>query len=248
MGLTKVKDSISTISPTGRITIIIVTYNAAGYIQTCLNSIYNQQYAFIDIVVIDGQSTDGTVEILQRNSPRLYFWVSEKDTGIYDAMNKALNHLSGQWVYFLGADDTLLPAFSDMAIQLTNPRNIYYGNVLANGIKHSGLISAYYMAKGGIYHQAIIYPRSVFDKYLYNTKYKIAADYALNMHLYKDKNYVFTYIDIIICQYNHTGISSRVVDEAFEKDKTKLILSNFETSIRFRYLFRLIKAKFSGKN
>ena len=104
------------------------------------------------------------------------------------------------------------------------------------------------MAKGGIYHQAIIYPKSVFDIYIYNTKYKIAADYALNMKLYKDKNYKFVYLNIIICKYNHTGISSMLIDDAFEKDKTKLILSNFETGIVIRYLFRLFKAKFSKKS
>jgi len=234
---TRVKEPINNNHPTGRITVIIVTYNAAEYLQNCLDSIYAQRYNAIDIVVIDG-----------KNSSRLHFWVSEKDKGIYDAMNKALAHIAGQWVYFLGADDTLLPEFSGMALQLSNPNAIYYGNVLADGVKRSGLISPYYMAKGGIYHQAIIYPKSVFDRYNYNTKYKIAADYALNMQLYKDKNYKFIYLDIIISKYNHTGISSRVIDETFERDKTKLILSNFEMAIGFRYLFRLIKAKISHKN
>jgi glycosyltransferase involved in cell wall biosynthesis len=245
MAVTQVQDSISNGNPNARISLIIVTYNAVEYLQNCLNSIYEQQYPAIDIIVIDGKSTDGTIEILQTNTNRIHFWISEPDKGIYDAMNKALKHITGQWVYFLGADDTLLPAFSEMAMHLNNPDNIYYGNVLADGVKRSGLISPYYMAKAGIYHQAIIYPKSVFDKYTYNTKYRIAADYALNMQLYKNKDYKFTYVDIVIANYNHTGISSRIVDEAFEKDKTKLILSNFETKIGLRYLFRLFKARFS---
>lgn len=226
-----------------RVTVVIVTYNAAQYLQSCLNSIYAQQYPAIDIVVIDGKSSDGTAEILQKNTDKLHYWVSEKDKGIYDAMNKALPHITGQWVYFLGADDELLPEFSAMISELKDANAIYYGNVLADGVKRSGSISAYYMAKGGIYHQAIIYPKSVFDNYTYNTKYKIAADYALNMRLYKDKRYHFVYIDMIIAKYNHTGISSQVVDEAFEKDKTKLILGNFGFKIGARYLFRLLKAK-----
>jgi glycosyltransferase involved in cell wall biosynthesis len=247
MSVSKAEDSINKDAFPGRISIIIVTYNAVEYLQNCLNSIYAQQYPAIDIIVIDGSSTDGTVEVLQNNSSRIHFWVSEKDNGIYDAMNKALQHITGRWIYFLGADDILLPAFSDMVMQLKQPDTIYYGNVLADGIKRSGLISPYYMAKGGIYHQAIIYPKTVFNIYTYNTKYKIAADYALNMRLYKDENYKFIYIDMIIASYNHTGISSRIVDEVFEKDKTRLILSNFETKIGLRYLFRLFKAKFSKK-
>ena len=243
MAAIKANDTANT-HTSARITIIIVTYNAAGYIQSCLNSIYAQEYPAIDIVVIDGNSTDGTADILQQNTDKIYFWISEKDNGIYDAMNKALPHITGHWVYFLGADDELLPEFSQMAAELKDENAIYYGNVLADGVKRSGLISSYYMAKGGIYHQAIIYPASVFKRYTYNTKYKIAADYALNMRLYKDKQYKFIYVDIIIAKYNHTGISSQVVDEAFEKDKTKLILQNFELKIGLRYLFRLLKGLF----
>ncbi len=64
------------------------------------------------------------------------------------------------------------------------------------------------------------------------------------MRLYKDKRHKFIYVDIIIAKYNHTGISSQVIDEAFEKDKTKLILQNFELKIGLRYLFRLFKGMF----
>lgn len=243
MAAAQVNDLINNNVP-ARVSVIIVTYNAAVYLQSCLNSIYEQQYPAIDIIVIDGKSTDGTADILQQNSDKLHYWISEKDNGIYDAMNKALPHITGQWVYFLGADDELLPEFSVMINELKDTSAIYYGNVLANGVKRSGLISPYYMAKGGIYHQAIIYPKSVFDNYTYNTKYKIAADYALNMRLYKDKRYKFIYADIIIAKYNHTGISSQVADEAFEQDKTKLILQNFELKIGARYLFRLLKGLF----
>ena len=233
--------------PPGHVSIIIVTYNAAQYLQNCLNSIYAQEHQGIDIIIIDGKSTDGTVNILANNTSKIHFWLSEKDEGIYDAMNKALPKITGQWVYFLGADDELLPDFSNMVQQLTYDRTIYYGNVLVEGIKRSGMILPYYMAKGGIYHQAIIYPKAVFDNYKYNIKYRIAADYALNMQLYKDKRFKFTYVDLTIAKYNHTGLSSQVEDEAFEKDKTKLILENFETKIGLRYLFRQFKSMIRRK-
>src|SRR6202000_2997845 len=207
------KDNNMTINDAGanrpRVAIIIVTYNAADHIQKCLDSIYAQAYRSIDIIVIDGASTDGTVELLQKNAARLYYWLSEKDAGIYDAMNKALKYIKGQWVYFLGADDELLPGFSDMLYELIDPAAIYYANVLVNGQKRSGQLTDYYMAKGGIYHQAIIYPKSVFTDYAYNTRYKIAADYALNMQLYKNPHYHFTYLDHVICNYNPDGISGR---------------------------------------
>jgi len=89
-----------------------------------------------------------------------------------------------------------------------------------------------------------LFIRVLFLIITYNTKYKIAADYALNMQLYKDKRYPFIYSDRVIAKYNHTGISSQVADEVFEKDKTKLILQNFEFKIGLRYLFRRLKSMF----
>lgn len=223
------------------ISIVIVTYNAAQTLQKCLDSIYSQSYKHIEIIVIDGDSTDDTVKILEKNNDHINFWKSEKDAGIYYAMNKALKYITGQWVYFLGADDELLPDFSKLALELTEPDTIYYANVMHNDIKRSGLVSGYYMAKVGIYHQAIIYPKTVFEKYQYNTKYKVAADYALNMQCFKDKAFHFKYKEYIIAQYNHTGLSATVVDEPFEKDKANLILKNFGFKIWLRFIFRQLK-------
>jgi len=230
-----------------RISVIIVTYNAAPLIQRCLDSIYIQEYTNIEIIVIDGKSTDGTITILENNSSKIHFWLSEKDERIYDAMNKALKYVTGNWVYFLGADDELLPEFSVLINALTAPDTIYYANVLTNGIKRSGFVSPYYMAKVGVYHQAIIYPKSVFDNYTYNTNYKINADYALNMLLFKDKRYHFKYIDLIIARYNHTGVSATIIDHAFQADKSKLIRQNFGAKLWLRYQFRLLKSRFKIK-
>jgi glycosyltransferase involved in cell wall biosynthesis len=83
-----------------KLSIIVVTYNAAATLQACLDSIYAQSYPNIELVVIDGNSTDGTQEILKANSTRIAFWQSEPDKGIYDAMDKALRHITGQWFIF----------------------------------------------------------------------------------------------------------------------------------------------------
>ena len=224
------------------ISIVIVTLNAGTSLQKCLDSIYLQTYPAIEIVIIDGASTDNTPGILQANAAHITCWISEPDYGIYDAMNKALKYITGQWVYFLGADDELLPDFSLFAAKLTDHTAIYYANVLHNGIKRSGQVSPYYMAKVGIYHQAIIYPEAVFKKYNYNTRYKIAADYALNMQCYKDPHFNFIHENFIIAKYNHTGVSATVVDIAFENDKAKLIWQNFSPDIWMRFIFRKLKS------
>ena len=234
---------------TNSISVIVVTYNAALTLQKCLDSIYKQAAVKdIKIIVMDGDSNDGTVEILKRNKEKIFFWKSEKDTGIYDAMNKALQYVTTNWVYFLGADDELLPDFSRLINELADPKSVYYSNVIYKNEKHSGEVSVYHQAKLGIFHQSIIYPSAIFKKYKYNTSYKIAADYALNMKLNKDKDYHFEYKDYTIAKYNDTGISSAAIDVNFEKDKTMLILNNFDLKVWARYLFRRIKAKvFNGR-
>jgi len=229
------------------LSIIIVTYNAGATLQKCLYSIYVQTYPQIEIVIIDGASTDNTVQILQKNTRHIAYWKSEKDEGIYDAMNKALNHITGKWVYFLGADDELLPEFSAMAYELKNPNAIYYGNVIANGEKKLGELTTYQLAKVGIYHQAMIYPRHIFDSYNFDIKYKISADFAFNIRCYKNKTIQFIYKDRIIARFNHTGISGTQIDPVFEKDKSALIFENFGFKIWLRYIFRVLKAKIKGK-
>jgi len=88
-----------------RLTVIIVTYNAAATLQKSLDSVYMQSYPDIELIVIDGNSSDGTKDILIANNDKITYWRSEPDNGIYDAMTKALKQAKGDWIYFLGADD-----------------------------------------------------------------------------------------------------------------------------------------------
>lgn len=240
------QNSLNVDSTADKVSVIIVTYNAAATLQACLDSIYKQTYPNIEIVVIDGKSTDGTVAILEANNSRIGYWKSEPDGGIYDAMNKASKSVTGKWVCFLGADDTLLPGFSDLAYDLKDNSAIYYSNVWAEGAKRSGELSIYQLAKVGIYHQAMIYPASVFAKHSFDTKYRISADFAFNLNLYSDKAYHFLYKDHLIANFNHTGISGTQIDVPFKKDKSALILKNFGFKVWSRYIFRVIKAKLKG--
>ena len=230
------------------ISIIIVTFNAAADLQTCLDSVYRQKYPAIEIIVMDGKSTDGTADILKSNTDKIAFWKSEKDEGIYDAMNKALDHVTGQWVYFLGADDELLDEFSDMAYGLKDDSAIYYGSVYKEGKKYLGEVSAYRHAKTTICHQAIIYPAAIFTKYRFNTKYRISADHVFNTLCWKDKDFHFQFNDLIIARFGDDGISSTKKDKVFEAEKATLIRKNYGTGIWLRFLFKELKASFRKQN
>lgn len=231
------------------VSVIIVTYNAETTIAACLKSIYEQSCKAIEVIIIDGASTDNTVQILKQNEHWITYWKSEPDKGIYDAMNKALPYISTDWVIFLGADDLLLPGFSQMLAELTDHKTIYYGNVIYKGEIHSGYTTTYHQAKLGIFHQSIIYPAAVFRKYRYNLKYRIAADYALNMQLNKDTGFKFEYRNCVVTAYNDTGISAVEKDLPFEADKSKMVFQNYGLKIWLRYLFRMLRSglKFKRK-
>ena len=209
------------------LTIVIVTLNAETTLQRCLDSIYRQHIADIKIIIIDGDSSDDTKIIIKANSNRLYYWESEPDSGIYDAMNKALKYLTSDWVYFLGADDQLLPEFSMFIESLKEPLGIYYANVLAGGEKRLGYLSRYQIAKFGIYHQAMIFPVSLFKNLKYEVKYRISADYAFILTVAGMKGIKFIYKNFIIADYSQSGISGKQVDLVFQRAKPSLILKNF---------------------
>ncbi len=224
------------------ISVVIVTYNASATLQACLDSIYQQQYPAIEIVVVDGQSTDGTVDLLKANDQRIHYWRSEKDAGIYDAMNKALEYIKGAWVYFLGADDTLLPGFSGLAAELKDSSVIYYGRVQTFG-GPTFPVNAYQFAKIGICHQAMIYPKSVFDHHRFDVRYRISADYAFNIPLFQGNDYHFEFRDHLVANFNHTGVSSLNTDTAFEADRSAMVLKHFGVKIWLRFLFWRAKRK-----
>lgn len=225
------------------VSVVIAAYNAAETLQRCLDSIYNQKFQSVEIIIMDGQSTDDTVDILIQNSHKIYYWRSEKDGGIYYALNKGLDYITGNWVIFLGADDELLPDFSEMVKELKEPSSIYYGNVLYKEDKCGGYISPYKMAKIGMQHQAMFYSASIFKKYRYDPKYSISADSVLNMTCRSDKSIKFIFKDYIVSRFNHTGISARQTDTLLKKNMSRLILKHFGFLIWFRYMIRIFKKR-----
>lgn len=95
-------------SRSARVSIIVATRNAAGTLERCLRSVLMQTYECIELIIIDGASTDGTVSIIEHFGDLLDEWISEPDLGVYDAWNKGLSLSTGDWIYFLGADDYLI--------------------------------------------------------------------------------------------------------------------------------------------
>ncbi len=226
------------------VTIITVTKNAADCLERAILSVLEQSYPHIEHIILDGASTDGTVEILERYNDKLAYWRSESDNGVYEAMNKAVTFAKGDWILFLGADDELFPGFSEMAEgHLKKKDRIYYGCSLWKNMVFGFVYTPYRLARENITHQSIFYPRRVFEKYSYPEKYKVRADYALNMQLWADKEFRWEYIRILVSRYAAGGLSAQVIDEEFRKDRVSLVGKYTGFSVKIRYIIKRYKYK-----
>jgi glycosyltransferase involved in cell wall biosynthesis len=231
-----------------RISIITVVFNAGEKVEQTIKSVLEQDYLNIEYIVIDGGSTDGTVPIIKKYADRITHWVSEPDKGVYDAMNKGIDAATGDWLYFLGAGDTLLNILAQLAPLLKDHNKIYYGDVYRLDTKrlYDGEFSSFRLAVRNICHQAIFYPAAALKKHRYNTKYKIQADHNLNMELYGDKQFRFEYIPMVICNYEGEGISEATWDKPFFRDKMEIVRANFPYIVYLyaelrRYMAKKIK-------
>lgn len=212
-----------------KISVVTVCYNAAGVLEETMLSVLNQTYKDIEYIIVDGGSTDGTVDIIKKYADRIAYWVSEPDKGIYDAMNKGTKLATGNFLIFLGAGDLFYTTnvIKNVVEQIKNPNVAYYGNVIFKGVgkKYLGKFNKIKWATTNISHQAIFYPKQVYRIYVYNTIYRVYADYAYNLNLLKEK-VKFVYIDEVITLYDMTGFSANNRDEAFQKDFRNLLLNS----------------------
>lgn len=210
------------------ITVITVVYNSVNSLENTIISVLNQSYKNIEYIIIDGGSTDGTLDIITKYNDKIDYWISEPDMGIYDAMNKGLEVTTGEWIYFLGSDDILLESMSRVSCYLQNSNTIYYGNAFftKDQIIYDGKFNSLKIVMKNICHQAIFYPKSVFTKYKYNLKYKTLADYELNIKLWGDKKFDFKYIPITLSIFNQFGACNQTIDKQFLIDKYKIISVN----------------------
>lgn len=212
--------------------IIIPTFNAALDLKISLDSVLSQTGAEFEIWVIDGDSTDETRALLSSHGERVR-WISEPDNGVYDAMNKGIAHAQGDWLYFLGAGDTMRPdvlrELAPHARELERSGDVaalIYGDVwLCDENRHfGGAFAPARLRSWNPSHQAIFYGKSVFEKLGgYNLNYSTAADYAFNLACWGDDEIVKKYVPLVVADYQGGGISVTRPDVAFERDKLKLI-------------------------
>lgn len=184
--------SLAEAQPLPLITFVIAVYNASKTLQQCLDSVTQQSCKDFELVVIDGNSTDGSLDILRGQASRFAYWTSEPDRGVYDAWNKALKRARGEWVCFLGADDylwsnTVVEQLSVKLAELPAETSIAYGkialldrneNVMFELGESWSEIELQFKKKMCLPHPAVMHRRTLFDACgAFDPSFRIAGDY-----------------------------------------------------------------------
>ena len=204
------------------LTIIIAVFNGDKTIQQCIDSVALQSYPHKQLIIIDGGSTDDTVQLLQENNDVINYWVSEPDNGIYNAWNKGLIKANGEWVCFLGADDYLwnehvLEEITSQLVNIPEDINIVYGQIM---ILTNNEVALYSIGESWdkiktrfkqlmcIPHQAVMHRKVLFEKNgLFDESFRIAGDYEWLLRELKTNNALFM-PDLIITGMRQGGVSS----------------------------------------
>ncbi len=230
-----------------KITIITVCFNAAETIERTIRSVCSQSYPEIEYIIIDGASTDKTLEIIKEYPTRVNKLVSEKDNGIYDAMNKGVAIATGDIVYFLNADDRFydVNVVADIAKVFAedSSRMLVYGNVTRIGEEQNAIVTLrgkafisksrhgfLFFLHSAFFHQAVFARRSLFSTVgMFNCQYKCSADYEWVVKVFKFNPSCFFYLDRTIAYYFSMGYSYQNAS----------ITRQEKAGIELRYLFCL---------
>lgn len=218
------------------VTIVTVVYNSRAYIESTIKNVLSQTYNNIEYIIVDGGSTDGTLELIELYANDVDIVISEPDSGIYDAMNKAIRNASGQWINFMNAGDLFFDAnvlenvFGNA--QYTN-FDIVYGNhevVYPNGSKKFRFAGdVVNLWKGSQFcHQSVFIRTEYHKKNIYKLTCKMAADFDF-FYTANKSGASFKRMDLCICTYQAGGVSDikrvdvilefwRIIDKSFCRD------------------------------
>ena len=202
-----------------KFSIITVTYNSVNSLEKTIQSVLAQSYHDFEYIIIDGGSKDGTVDVIRRYSDSLYYWVSEPDRGIYDAMNKGIKIATGDYLIFMNADDIFADSevLQKVSGLIKTDADVIYGNwrtiteygIFANTPAPISTLNK----KFGLSHQAIFVKVSLLKQVPFDLQYKYAGDYNMISSYYLSGK-KFQYVDVEIAE---VSINSGATFNNFEK-------------------------------
>lgn len=257
-----------------KISIITVNRDNKNGIEQTFDSVAKQTFQGFEYIVVDGASTDGSVDVIKDNA-RVNSWLSEPDSGVYDAMNKGINLANGDYLLFLNSGDFLYQDdVLEKVVRDLNGAEIIYGNLHFADSEESHVyhypdrLTFSFMYEFSLGHPATFIRRDLFDRYgLYDTQYTIVADWAFFVWVICKENVSTKYISDVISTFDMSGMSSDPKNaDQINQERTLFLQKNFsafledyreytelkdrverlKTNKAFRLLKRLGIKKFKG--
>ena len=202
------------------VTVITVVYNGQEYLEDAIKSVIGQSYPNIEYIVIDGGSTDGTLDIIHQYKKQIDFWVSEKDDGIYDAMNKGLEVSTGEIIGILNSDDWYeLDAVEKVVQEFIADKDLDLVYGAMNILNRDGSTESTYGSKegfSGIFSTPFNHPTCFFHKNVYrkiglfDLQFPTAADYDFMLR-FKRSAMKYHYIDTPLSNFRKVGVTSKSI-------------------------------------
>lgn len=202
------------------VSIITVVYNGEKYLEQTIQSVINQGYSNIEYIVIDGGSTDGTVDIIKKYQNHIDYWISEPDKGLYDAMNKGIKKANGELIGMINSDDWFEPNAVELAVEtyVTNPeKNIFHGSrydVYPDGTKSeykfNPSINKFKYFRMTYSHPSMFITKREYEKHTYNIALKSHSDYQFTLEAFNRDKTGFIYIPKPLVNFRLGGVSGQL--------------------------------------
>lgn len=232
------------------ISVIIAVFNAANTLQRCIDSFVYQNYSFKELIIVDGGSTDGTLDLIKTNHNSINCWISEPDGGVYHALNKGIRMANGEWIIFLGADDyffdaNVLTEAANFIEGLRAHTLIIYGRVMVADKEENNvcLIGKPWTKKNNRFlqiilkmpHQGIFHKKDIFEKHgLFDESLRIIGDNELLLRELKAADPVFL-PRIVVSVMRQGGISSNIKNAFLVLKETVYIARKHNQSLPIWY-------------
>lgn len=228
-----------------KLSIITINSNNATGLQKTMESVFSQSFADYEYIVIDGGSTDGSKEIIENHADKLSYWVSEKDKGIYHAMNKGITNANGEYLLFLNSGDFYIEkeVLSNIMRQISGS-DIIYGNLIIKEAHQEWLkeypskLTFNYFYNDSIPHSGAAFIKlNLFKKIgYYDETLKITSDWKFYLKALFIYNASYKYINETISVFPYDGISSKIENRSLLQQEKQLILNN-----EFAFIVKLLE-------
>ncbi|PXV64124.1 glycosyltransferase involved in cell wall biosynthesis [Dysgonomonas alginatilytica] len=238
-----------------KLSIITINYNNAGGLERTVKSIVNQDFSDFEYIVIDGASIDNSVDIIKTYSEKIDYWVSEPDTGVYNAMNKGIRQAKGEYLLFINSGDTLYTNDVLSKVFEFNPKHdLVYGNlhrIFPDGhediVRMPKHVSVLHMLRATLTHPTTFIRRGLFEKYgYYREDLKIVSDWAFFLKIIAFTNSTQEYIPIVISSFEMNGMSSNNAD-LVESERYKVVSESFSPELNHICYTQELYANFYNK-